>query len=299
MLPKAFGEFSRKDDHIYRTEARLVWGGSGRNLGLVIMLNPGSSKLLNNNIWKNLVDKKIDQADGELLLDDTMKALAIILEKVYPCLDGILHIRNLFNIRNSDSADALALYGQHSKGTIKLDATLLHSDFKDLLVAGNGYKNFTSIDNPWIWLGWTVEDKKFLNLRKREIWDICQNLSKQVHYFAIYSKSKKYKNTIPRIHAYHPCPQKLTDKIQYKDDMIAQMKEHLPKVYIVAMSDDKCYVLLKWEDSYALENNGISPNEAKWEKGVGLVVSVQIKGDYEWFDDPILYDQQKELNLKS
>ena len=152
MLPKAFGRFIHKDNYIYRTESRLVWGKSGNNLGLVIMLNPGSSKLVDNNIWDNLVDKKIDQAYGELIVDDTMKALAAILEEVYPCLDGILHIRNLFNIRNSNSEDALALYKQYSIGAITLDQTLLHSDFDDLLLAGNGYKNFTNIDNPWIWL---------------------------------------------------------------------------------------------------------------------------------------------------
>lgn len=83
--------------------------------------------------------------------------------------------------------------------------------------------------------------------------------------------------------------------------MVAQMKEylHLPKVYIAAMSKDMGYVLLKWEDSYALEENGILPKEVSWYNGNGLATSVDIKGDYQWFDDPILYDPQKGLKFKN
>ncbi len=231
-MPKAYGRFIRKNDHIYRTEASLVWGKGGKNLGLVIMLNPGSSKLMDNKLWNDVETGIIDQADGELVLDDTMKALVAILEDAHPCLDGILHIKNLFNIRNSNSEDALTLYKKHSEKIITLDETLLHSDFNELLLAGDGYKKFTSIDNPWIWFGWTVEDKQFLNHRKREIWNIYQNISKQVHSFAIYSRNKKYKDHIRCIHTYHPCPRNPKDKRQYKYDMIAQMKEYLclPKV---------------------------------------------------------------------
>ena len=73
MMPKAIGLFARDNNFVYRTEAKLVWGTSNVNLGLVIMLNPGSSKLADNKLWDDLENKKVYCAEGELVLDETMK----------------------------------------------------------------------------------------------------------------------------------------------------------------------------------------------------------------------------------
>ena len=49
------------------------------------------------------------------------------------------------------------------------------------------------------------------------------------------------------------------------------------KIYVVAMSVDEAYVLLKQGDSYALEYNGVDPQQANWVEGNGLVVPVDAK----------------------
>lgn len=100
MLPSAYGTFKRRGNYIFRTETRLQWGSSNNPLGLIIMLNPGSSKLANPTQWKKFLDKDGDYEaiDQELEMDDTMLAIAYILEQSHPNLQGYLEIRNLFNL---------------------------------------------------------------------------------------------------------------------------------------------------------------------------------------------------------
>mgnify|MGYP003590495199 CR=1 FL=1 len=297
VMPEAYGVFARDDNYIYRTEAQLAWGNGVNSLGLIIMLNPGSSKLKSKTLWEDIEDKKINIAQGELELDETMKAVANILHDSHPKLDGVLHIRNLFNIRDSDANSALELYGKYCAGTITADEKLMHTDFETLLTATTGRPMLLDPTNPWIWLAWTVEDKRFLNKRKEKVWKLCNKLS-DVELFAIYSQAKKFENSRGSIHTYHPLPRNSNNKAKYRADMGALMKEYWKKsmikekIYVVAMSDDEAYVLLKRGDSYALKYNGVDPQQADWVEGNGLVVSVDVKdvsGYYQWFDPPKPY----------
>lgn len=291
MLPKAFGTFVHQNDNIYRTEASLVWGKGDNNLGLVIMLNPGSSKLADSSIWTKLESKVVDCATGELVLDDTMEALAVILQASHPVLDGTLHIRNLFNVRNSNSEDALELYKRHALKQIHLDENLLHTNFESLLVDTDGYKNVTCSANPWVWLGWTVEDDRFLNRRKREVWNICQKLPGHVHHFAIYSRAERHRKSGMNIHTYHPCPQNPNDKERYKNEMTEQMRKYfnVSRVQIVAESPDSFYVILKWGSKYALTKKGVHADQVHWEPSDWILQSALSKGNYEELVTPIEY----------
>ena len=229
MMPKAFGMFARDDNYIYRTQAQLVWGNGVNSLGLIIMLNPGSSKLKDNVLWGNIEEKIIDTAQGELILDETMKAIVNILSDSHPKLDGVLHIRNLFNIKDSDANSALGLYKDYCQGAITADEELMHTDFKALLTPPTGHPMLIDTENPWIWLGWTVEDKGFLNKRKKEVWDLCSKLS-DVEVFAIYSRAQKFKDAGKTIHTYHPCPQNPNDKMRYRAEMGELMKGYWKRV---------------------------------------------------------------------
>ena len=155
-----------------------------------------------------------------------MKAIVAMLSNSHPNLNGVLHIRNLFNIRDSNSESALELYRKYCTGKINLNEELLHTDFDTQLKSANSKKWLLCPHKPWIWLGWTVEDKGFLNKRKRAVWNTCQNIPELNKIFAIYSRSTKHRKLNPNFHTYHPCPQNPNDKAKYKNEMIRCMKDY-------------------------------------------------------------------------
>jgi hypothetical protein len=80
-----------------------------KTLGLIIMLNPGSSRLVDEKAWNTFVHNEY-QVSGELLLDNTMESIVRVLEDSFGDLEGELTIQNLFDLRDSDSPSAIEKY---------------------------------------------------------------------------------------------------------------------------------------------------------------------------------------------
>ena len=107
MNIKAYGTFETYNSQIFRTNASLQLGHSSKPIGLVIMLNPGSSRLAIDEEWKSFLSK-CETGDefsmsGELVLDQTMKSLVKIFSMLNPKLEGMIQLYNLFNLRCGNS----------------------------------------------------------------------------------------------------------------------------------------------------------------------------------------------------
>ncbi|WP_246945001.1 hypothetical protein [Bacillus pinisoli] len=223
---QAYGTFKKVGGHIFRTEARLKWGNSNKKLGLIIMLNPGSSKLLEEQAWNTFVDSDQDsvQINGKLLLDPTMRSVVRILEHSFGNLEGELIIQNLFNLRDSDLSSALDKYKQFfvSRKTSELNSnfpSLINPRYRDVL--------HTDIDNnyinlfPWVWLAWTVKDVVLLNAR-REL--ILNAIPENKIVFKIPKRNASQKRR-KELFTYHPNPQKQTDRDRYFKEIVTQMRK--------------------------------------------------------------------------
>lgn len=227
MHKEAYGTFVKKGGQIFRTEAKIKWGDSNKQLGLLIMLNPGSSKLKDEKEWISFKDgnKDVDAITGKIILDDTMKVVVDILEKSHPNLNGILIIQNLFNLRNSESKGALLTYKDLFD---KNDSKLLANNFKGCI--NEAYRDVlhTEISEdyiskfPWIWLAWTVDDGKILNARRQMI---LNNIPEEEMRFVINSRQQCH-HLHKELYAYHVCPRFHRDKEIYVHDMVFQMKEY-------------------------------------------------------------------------
>lgn len=198
---KAFGSFRKVGKHIFRTEARIQWGDSEEQFGMIIMLNPGASKLLDSAKWAYLESQLDGEATGELVFDDTMKLLVKILESSFGDLEGSLVIKNLFNLREPKSKIATGIYKNLISDQI----------FSEVI-----YDKFDDLEKyPWIWLGWGVEDKAILNKRKREVKDKIPLGKLQ---FGVYPE----KNSLDKIHIYHPYPKLKSHREQYLKSIVNQ-----------------------------------------------------------------------------
>lgn len=208
MVVKATGTFIREGTLIFRTEAKIQWGESEDPLGIIIMLNPGSSSLTNVTQWDRFESGVVNMDSGEIKLDHTMQMIVDILESAMPRLDGVLHIYNLFDLRNSEADAAIDLYKELLAKNIESLERNFSTDFLSQF--------------PWIWIAWGVDDKKEINARKRKV-KILVRLSRKP-LFGIYTRQKKFLQSNPRIHYYHPLPQNPNQKQAYKEAMIAQFK---------------------------------------------------------------------------
>ncbi len=204
---KAAGTFTREGKYIFRTEAKIQWGQKEAPLGMIIMLNPGSSLLINSTKWDKLIRGVANVDSGEIRIDDTMQVVIDILELAIPKIDGILQIYNLFDFRLSKSDDALDLYKKLKVENIKALERNFSIDFINQF--------------PWVWIAWGVEDQKEINARKREIKKLMQLSGKPR--FGIYTRQEKFIRSDPRIHYYHPL-QRGIFKRNYKEAMVAQFK---------------------------------------------------------------------------
>lgn len=211
MDPKAIGTFRRRGPYIFRTEARLQWGNSNDPLGLIIMLNPGSSRLEDPHRWAKYLNGLIDPDvfDEELYLDPTMQVVRRIMEKSHPCLMGTLEIKNLFNLRvdPAKAKPSIEKYNIVRKEEIYND--LLHSEFRE-----DEVKKF-----PWIWLGWTIEKNERLDQRRNQVLKAIP-FGKQK--FVLHSrqlKLQKYGDLYIR-HPFEP---------GYEEEMVELMNEYWAK----------------------------------------------------------------------
>jgi hypothetical protein len=210
--PKAYGTFKRRGAYIFRTEARLQWGESNNPLGLIIMLNPGSSKLADDSNWEWFENtaKDTDINNEELELDDTMEAVAAILEESHPSLDGYLEIRNLFNLRTERSTASVAIPAYKDILNERIHDEFLHSGFDDL-------DKF-----PWVWIGWTVETAAVLEKRRLHF---LKRIPNDKHRFAMCKKPPK-DITYREFYSYHPYPIIKQRVENYKEDMVKQMRNY-------------------------------------------------------------------------
>lgn len=227
IKPIASGTFVKKDDYVFRTKAELSWGNSNDLLGLLIMLNPGSSRILDENKWNNFLDENknisYSEINGEILLDETMETVIDILEQSHPKLEGKLIIHNLFNLRDSESSDALTKYKEFFDFTNDRN---LSQDLKPHIKDKYRKILHTELDEvyveqfPWVWMAWTVNDGKILNLRRKSI---LSSIATDIRRFAIYSRQKCHEKS-KELYTYHVCPRNPNDKKFYAQEMIKQMK---------------------------------------------------------------------------
>ena len=209
MNVKAFGTFESLESYIFRTNAYLQFGNSTKHIGLIIMLNPGSSCLADDDQWDDFLSKskmvKNISISNELKLDSTMKSVVELLLNSDPTLEGRLTILNLFNIRCGNSNKAIQTYTTLLKKA-KFNI-LLHSPLPNLT------------QYPWIWTAWSVKDATILNSRKIEFLEEIPKNKK----IALYSRQKIHQ-TKKQLYCYHPSPQKETTRKWVQSEMIKQLK---------------------------------------------------------------------------
>jgi Protein of unknown function (DUF1643) len=209
MNIKAFGTFKTIDTKIFRTEACLHIGDSNQPIGLIAMLNPGSSQLANESEWSSFLKSseagEVSSVTNELRLDPTMESIINIFKNINPEIQGVIQIYNLFNYRCGNSNEAIRMYS----------ALLKESKFSSFL-----HSPFPNLDSfPWIWTAWSVNDAAVLNKRKTEILSMISSKKK----FAIYTKSNKRRK---ELYCYHPCPLRLETKEWVQNNIINEFKEY-------------------------------------------------------------------------
>ncbi|MBA2937036.1 hypothetical protein HZF08_01810 [Paenibacillus sp. CGMCC 1.16610] len=146
--PKAFGTFTKRGSHSFRTSAYIQWGISIKSIGAALLLNPGSANFDKLSSELTTALHTLGNVEGEIYTDPTMKLLIKIIEGIYAAehLDGRFQIYNLFNLQNTDNKHAIDQF-----------ESLVESgeyDIMESLVTHNEL-----ITHPWIYLGWGVEQK--------------------------------------------------------------------------------------------------------------------------------------------
>ncbi len=114
MNIEAYGTFHAFDTKIFRTDSYLHIGSSRKPIGLVVMLNPGSSRLANDKDWNSFLHRCEAGEDftetNKLKMDPTMESIIEIISMINPGMQGILRIYNLFNYRCGNSDEAIRTY---------------------------------------------------------------------------------------------------------------------------------------------------------------------------------------------
>lgn len=154
-----------------------------------------------------------------------MVSVIDIMEQSHPKLEGKLIIHNLFNLRDSESSDAITKYKEFFDLTydknLSQDLKLhIEDKYRDVL--------HTDLDEdyikqfPWVWIAWTVNDGKILNSRRKSI---LNSIPSNIRRFVIYSRQKCHEKR-KELYTYHVCPRNPNDKKLYVLEMIEQMKSY-------------------------------------------------------------------------
>lgn len=198
------GTFTKRKGFIYRTETFIQFGDSKEIIGSCILCNPGSARLDNKKIQKELEDY-FDEDDyivhGKIYEDATIRQLIKILKTSEAYKDGgKFLIHNIFTLRNGNMDSALKEFIDPD-----IDENLLYKDYEDYLKIQE--------DIPWTLIGWGCKDNKVLNNIKRE-WKHNLNVNevKTIGY-------KHKKNP----HYYHPLPMIYDKRQEYIDIASAQL----------------------------------------------------------------------------
>ncbi|MEB3102050.1 DUF1643 domain-containing protein [Ferviditalea candida] len=155
-LIQAEGTFVKDNSLEYRIEAQLkIKGNSPPQNILLIMLNPGDSKLQNDTAW-NLTKNNQKKTD-KINLDKTMNKVVYLLKKADSNFNGSVHILNLFNLRHTKAQEAIQEYVTQKKD--KSESPFLETDFSIV--------NLTDYDFTWV--AWSLEANSYLNNRKKDV----------------------------------------------------------------------------------------------------------------------------------
>jgi hypothetical protein len=194
---KATGTFVKRAGHIFRTSAELSFGhGKGKKV-LLIMLNPGSSRLADDSEWSKMEMEDVC-INGFIELDSTMQNVCNIIQDADPKFNGTITITNLFNLRCGNMDDALKTYGA-LKG-LSLYEQVLETDFD----------SFSENQGPFscYWLAWSVRELKIL--------------------FKKYNPVAKFKNDdMNNVHVWHARPLIKEQAIQYNQYITPRLRQVL------------------------------------------------------------------------
>ena len=208
MKHKIYGNFSKKNGFIYRTETYIQIGESKDIIGSCVLCNPGSAKLHDPIEQKKLEDYEENYDYPSRMRateDDTMKQLIKIIKGSGLYEDGgRFLIHNLFTLRNSNMTEALIQMKDPN-----IDRNLLYKDYVD-------YINIQK-EIPWTIIGWGCENNAALKGKKNE-WLEYINENKVINI------GYKHKN-MP--HYYHPLPRGHSKRKNYVEIMVDQLNNLL------------------------------------------------------------------------
>jgi hypothetical protein len=208
MSVKAYGTFKKVGEYIFRTDAYLQWGSSSESIGTIILFNPGSSRLIDDIPWGLFKKNKQSNIEltGELVLDPTMEVIRDIINDVHPHISGRLQICNLMNLREAKMNNAITIYEKIKDQDVFKD--VLHTDYSFL----------SKQETPWVWCAWSVESKKSINMRKKEVADNLRKL--EIKRYAVY----RPEDDDTSIHTYHVRPQLKEKQKEYANKIIIEMR---------------------------------------------------------------------------
>ena len=138
MQSRCFAKwYQDSDGNVYRNGTLLHFGNSWQLLGSVILLNPGSTKLLDTKPMDALLSKYLEGFNDHkeyyaYSLDPLMRALIDIFAQKFPH-GGVIRIYNLFNIKNPKSDSAIEALKKIERNP-HLFTPISEVDFKDALV---------------------------------------------------------------------------------------------------------------------------------------------------------------------
>jgi hypothetical protein len=205
--PRAYGTFTKRGDHIFRTSAFIQWGDSEQSIGACLLLNPGSADFNKINLELKVKLNTIGEAEGEIKTDPTMDQLILFLKGIYgeAPLTGRFHIYNLFNLQNTKAINAVDQF----------EALVLSGDYKirESLIPIEELQS-----HPWILTGWGVkQNPNWKNLEQiKGMWVSLINESKVPAFGKKHKDSNNY---------YHPCPLIPTRRPGMLADLIAIYKQ--------------------------------------------------------------------------
>jgi hypothetical protein len=201
---RAYGQFLKRGEHIYRTSAHLQWGDSTKSLGCCVLLNPGSATL--EKVAPELYSRLLadGKAHGQVIPDPTMNQLATLLERIYgQSLEGQFKIYNLFWLQNTDDQEAIEQYVELvAREEFQFDESLI--ELVELK------------QHPWVLLGWGVKKHKrhwhpFVQIKDK--WVTLIQTSGVPCFGKAHPKQKS------GYYYYHPCPQIPTHRPQIINDL--------------------------------------------------------------------------------
>jgi hypothetical protein len=209
---QAIGTFVRFGGETFRTEAMLDFrGGGGKNV-LLVGMNPGACKLIEEDILKQA--KAGEFVKGEIVLDMTLKHIVMMMDEACPSFKGTLYVFNLFNARCGNMDNAMKLYTKLSAA--KSFEPYLLTDLNECLKA----RTYSAV-----WLGWSLREQKLINKRKKGVKQMIASHRVEGEKIKVIAKYKD--NDLNQIHVWHYRPLLGDFAAQYRAEVIPQLRKIL------------------------------------------------------------------------